>query len=136
MAFERYLIKLGNYTFPMRYIAEETYNATPKQRLELDAYRDNTGELHREVAENRPSTIEFATVSGLTNKEVAEIFKGIHENYMNEAERKLKVTHYIPELDGYSEPEYMYIPNMQFPIDSIDDDTVIYNPITFTFIGY
>lgn len=136
MAFEGYLIKLGNYTFPMKHIAEETYKATPKQRQELDAYRDNLGKLHREVVDNMPSVIEFTTVSGLTNTEVKNIFELIHSNYVNEAERKLMVTYYLPETDSYSEPEEMYMPNIQFPIDYIDGDSVVYNTIALTFIGY
>lgn len=136
MAFSGYLIKLGEYEFPMKHIAEETYSATPHQRLELDAYRDNFGKLHREVVDNRPSVIKFGTISGITNKEVKEIFAQIYANYEDEAERKLKVTYYIPEKDDYSEPEYMYIPNMQFPIDFIDGDSVVYNSIEFSFIGY
>ena len=136
--FEGYLIKLGEYTFPMRYIAEETYSAKPKQRQELDAYRDNLGVLHREVVENRPSLIKFRTVSGMTNYDVKMLFEMIHANYINEDERKLKVTYYIPEKDDYSDPEDMYIPNLEFPIDVIDKEKkeVVYNSIEFSFIGY
>lgn len=136
--FEGYLIKLGDYTFPMKYIAEETYTALPKQRQELSAERDNLGVLHREVVKNMPSKIVFATISGLTNTEVKLIFEMIHARYINEAEKKLEVTYYLPETDSYSEKEYMYIPNMEFPIDYVDveDKKVVYDPLTFTFIGY
>lgn len=136
MAFSGYLLKLGEYKFPMKYIAENTYNAIPHQRLDLDAYRDNAGGLHREVAENRPSMMEFSTISGLTNREIKEIFDQIHAVYVNEAERKLPVIYYIPETDSYSEQEMMYIPNLKFPIDYTEEDSVVYDAIDFTFIGY
>lgn len=136
MAYKGYLVKVGEYKFPLKYIAEETYEVTPKQRQELDAYRDSTGTLHREVASNRPSVVRFKTISGLTNKEIKELFAQIHANYLNEDERKLMVTYYLPETDIYSEPEEMYIPNMKFPIEYVENDTVVYSSITFAFIGY
>lgn len=136
MAFEGWLLKIGTYTFPMEHIAEETYKVVPQQRQELDAYRDNLGVLHREVAENRPSVVEFSTRDGLTNADVREIFRQIYANYENEAERKVKAVYYIPETDSYSEPEEMYIPNPGFPIDYITGNTVVYNSIPFSFIGY
>ncbi len=136
MAYDGYLVKIGEYVFPMQHIAEETYAVTPEQRLDLDGYRDNTGKLHREVAENRPGVVEFRTVDGLTNKEVREIFDQIHANYINEDERKVPVTYYLPETDSYSAQEEMYIPNMKFPIDYTEGNTVVYNSITFKFIGY
>lgn len=136
MAYEGYLVKIGDFKFPMKYIAEESYEVTPKQRQELDAYRDSAGTLHREVAPNRPSVVTFETISGLSNKEVQELFSKIHERYMNEAERKVPVTYYLPETDSYSDQEEMYIPNMKFPIDCAEGNKVVYNSIAFSFIGY
>lgn len=136
MAFAGYLVKIGGYTFPLKYIAEETYKVSPKQRMDLDTYRNNFGKLHREVAENMPSSIEFTVISGLTNRDVKKIFELIQSNFVNEAERKVEVTYYIPETDSYSEPEEMYMPNMQFQIDYIDGGTIVYNAIVLSFIGY
>lgn len=136
--FDGYLIKMGDYTFPMKYIAEETYNVIPHQRLDLDSERDNLGGLFREVADNRPTIIEFQTVSGLTNAEVKEIFELIHTEYSSEDERKLSVVYYDPETDEYSDSEEMYMPNLSFPIDTVDIEKkeVLYNPITIKLIGY
>lgn len=138
MAFEGYLIKIGDYTFPMEHIAEKTYKATPHQRLDLDSDRDNLGELFREVAENRPTVIGFQTVSGLTNKEVKEIFGQIEARYLKEDEQKVSVTYYNPKKDEYSGPDNMYMPSPEFPIDVIDKDKkeVIYESIAIKFIGY
>ena len=136
--FEGYLIKIGEYEFPMEYLAEETYNVSPHQRQELEAERDNLGELYRVVAENRPTSVEFSTISGLTNKEVRAIFERIHYNYVTEEERKVPVTYYDPETDEYCGPEMMYIPNPKFPIDhvNIKEKTVTYNSISLQLVGY
>lgn len=136
MAYAGYLLKIGKTEFPMQYILEETYRATPKQRLELDAYRDNLGELHREVAGNRPSRLEFNLIGGLTNSEVAQLMAIISGSYINEAERKVMVTYYMPATDTYSEPEAMYLPDIEYPIDYITGNIVYYNSITLRFIGY
>lgn len=136
--FDGYLIKIGDFTFPMKYIAEETYNVKPHQRLDLDSERDNLGELFREVSENRPSVIEFQTIAGMTNRDVRELFEHIRAEYISEDERKVSVIYYDPETDEYSEPEHMYMPNPNFPIDAIDVERkeVLYNSISISLIGY
>ena len=131
-----FLIKLGNYEFPMKYIAEQSYDVTPHQRQDDDPWRDANGELNREVLKNRPTSIVFNTIAGMTNKEVAAVFSQIHSNYVNEAERKLLVTFYDPENDNYPAPAYMYIPNPHFPIDYIDGNTVYYEEINIELVGY
>ena len=136
--YDGYLVKIGEYIFPMKYIAEETYNITPHQRLDLDSKRDNLGELYREVADNRPSAIEFQTIAGLTNKEVKELFACIRAEFTNEDERKANVIYYDPETDEYTEAEKMYIPNPSFPIDEVDNvkKVVTYNAIGIQVVGY
>jgi len=136
--YDGYLVKIGEYIFPMKYIAEETYNITPHQRLDLDSERDNLGELYREVADNRPSAIEFQTIAGLTNKEVKELFACIRAEFTNEDERKANVIYYDPETDEYTEAEKMYIPNPRFPIDEVDNvkKVVTYNAIGIQVVGY
>lgn len=131
-----FLIKIGEYVFPMKHIAEQTYRVKPHQRQDLSSERNANGRLLREVVNNRPSVIEFATVAGLTNTEVREIFRQIHDNYTNEAERMVLVTFYDPEMDEYAEVEEMYLPNPEFPIDYVEGTTVVYNSISFEFIGY
>ena len=131
-----FLIKLGDYKFPMEYIAVETYDIAPEQRQDENPERNGDGELDREVLENMPTSITFSTIGGMTNLEVAEIFRQIHSNYVNEKERKVLVTFYNPVTDDYPEPEYMYIPNPHFPIDYIDGSTVYYSEITIELVGY
>lgn len=133
-----FLVKIGNYNFPMKYIAAETYDIAPDQRQDEDPWRDGDGVLNREVLNNMPAAITFNTIAGMTNLEVSAVFGKIRENYTDEKERKALVTFYHPETDSYSDPAYMYIPNPHFPIDYIDEatDTVYYKEITIEFVGY
>ena len=131
-----FLIKIGNYEFPMKYIVEQSYDVTPHQRQDEEPWRNADGELNREVLENMPTSITFSTIGGMTNLEVAEIFRQIHNNYVNEKERKVLVTFYNPETDDYPDPAYMYLPNLHFPIDYIDGAAVYYNEITIELVGY
>lgn len=131
-----FLVKIGQYDFPMKYIAAETYDIAPDQRQDEDPWRDGDGVLNRDVLSNMPASITFNTIPGMTNTEVAAVFAKVRENYVNEAERKALVTFYHPETDSYSESAYMYIPNLHFPIDYIDGNTIYYKEITMEFVGY
>ena len=131
-----FLVKIGDYAFPMKYIAVSSYEIAPHQRQDEEPWRNGNGVLNREVLDNKPSAITFTTVAGMTNAEVAGVFAKIHANYVNEKERKVLVTFYDPETDSYPEPIYMYIPNPHFPIDYIEDDIVYYNEISIELVGY
>lgn len=134
--YNKFLVKIGNYDFPMKYIAAETYDIAPDQRQDEDPWRDGDGVLNREVLNNMPESISFTTIQGMTNTEVAAVFTKIRENYIDEKERKALVTFYHPETDSYPEPAYMYIANPHFPIDYIDGNTIIYKGITIEITGY
>lgn len=132
--FSGYLIKIGEDVFPMRYINEKTYNASVKQRLDLDSYRDANGVLHREVSAHSPTKIELTTID-LTNKTLAEIIRIFQENFINEAERKVLVTYYDVEKDGYDTGEF-YISNTRYEIEEIVNGEVRYKPVRFAFTEY
>ena len=61
MAYDGYLIKVGTYTIPNEYVALESYKVTPNLRQDLDPFRDNNGDLTRNVVPNMPSKIEIKT---------------------------------------------------------------------------
>lgn len=134
--YEGYLIKIGDKKLPMDKIAARSYRAKPHQRLELDAYRDNLGELQREVARNRPTTISFNLEEGINNAELASFMDVFISSYINEAERKVLVTYYISETDSYSDPEYMYLSDPEYPIDYIEDGVIYYDTVSLKLTGY
>ncbi len=134
MAYSGWLIKVGDYTIPHRWIRADTYQVT-KNGQDLDSYRDANGVLHREALEHWIAKAEFETPPLKTNVEVAEFIGNISRNYINQLEKKAIVTLYIPELDGYVTQE-MYVPDIPFKIYYADDKVVKYNQFRVAFIGY
>ena len=51
MAYSGFLIKVGNYTVPFRYIEAKKYKCGIKGQ-DLNSYRDANGVLHREALSN------------------------------------------------------------------------------------
>lgn len=43
---------------------------------------------------------------------------------------------YISELDKYITQEVYLKPDIEFPIDHIDGNVIVYNPINLVFVGY
>lgn len=134
MAYEGYLIKIGNYQFPLNYIKADTYS--PHRTVQdLDSYRDANGALHRNALSHVPNKVEFETIPMLSNSNFAEIMNAIRRNYTNELERKASVTLYIPETDSYVTQD-MYMPDIVPKIYEASNGKILYNSIRFAFIGY
>lgn len=134
MAYSGYLIKVGNYTIPHKYIGAESYTVY-KNTQDLDSYRDANGKLHRTALSHTPNKVEFDTVNMLSNVEFAELMNNIRKNFTNMEERKASVTAYIPETDSYVTQD-MYMPDMQPQIYLADKNIIKFKPIRLVFIGY
>lgn len=137
MAFEGYLIKVGTYTIPMKFIGLENYKVTPNMRQDLDPFRDNNGVLTRNVVPNMPSKIEFQTPY-IIRRDLQNLMSNIRSQYTNDAEKKCSVTFYCEDIDGYK-TESMYVPDVPFEMykrDAVNFDLSIYKPTTIKFIGY
>lgn len=134
MAYENYLLKVGNYKIPGSMISAESYNVI-KNGQDLDSYRDANGKLHRTALSHFVWKIEFDTVPMLTRPQINTLLKKIQENYTNTTEKKATVTFYDPEGDRYVTQE-MYMPDIQFNIYGTYNNTIFYNSIRLAFIGY
>lgn len=136
MAFLGYLIKVGNYIIPYKYIRFDSYSVF-MSTTDLDSYRDGYGILHRNALDHKPNKVEFETPALLTNEEFADLMSNIRSNYTVENEKKANVTLYIPEIDGYITQD-MYMPDIKPQIYRYNQniDKLQYNPIRLAFIGY
>lgn len=134
MAYNGYLVKIGNYTFPNKYIVMKTYKASYKVQ-DLDPFRDGNGVLHRNALQHVPPTCEFQVKYGLTNEEYDVIMNNIRSNYTIAQERKASVSVFMPELGGYVTAD-MYMPDPEITIVREDGNKLMYDTITFKFIGY
>ena len=139
MAFNGYLLKLGGASgtvFPMKYIKVEGYDATPNQRMESEAKRAITGELHRTTVAHTATKIEFNTPN-MTNVDVAEMMRLFRSKWTSVAERKLKLQYYDSETDSYKTGDF-YMPDIKFPIQRIDleNNLIYYGETRIAFIEY
>lgn len=134
MAYNGYLIKVGNYTIPNTLIQAESYDVVMHVQ-DLDSLRDANGILHRTALEHQVNEVNFNLKPMLTNSEVPDIWGKIRSNYTVASERKVSATVYIPELDDYITQD-MYMTDTKFPIYGTYANKITYNAISVSFIGY
>ena len=137
MAYSGYLIKVGNYTFPLSLIRAETYSVF-KSVTDLDSYVDGNGLLHRNALDHIANKVEFETIPQLTNSQFADLMSNLQAQMVTDKdklERKASVTCYIPELDDYVTQD-MYMPDIKPTLYYADGTKILYNQIRLAFIGY
>ena len=134
MAYEGFLIQVGTYKIPLKYINAESYSVTLTGQ-ELDSYTDANGNLQRTAVNNFVPAVEFSTPPLLTDSEIGELFSNIRSQFVNAVERKLSAKIFIPELNAYIEQQ-VYMEDTQFTIYGIFDGVVRYDSVSLTFTGY
>lgn len=133
MAYSNFLLKIGSYEFPQRYMKADSYSAYVNMQ-DVDPYTDANGYLHREAVELKALKVEFETVAMLTNSEFANIMSKIKQNYTEEKSRKVMITAYIPEYDDYV-TQTGYLADFTPQIYGTYGGVIHYNPIRLAFIG-
>lgn len=134
MAYKGYLIKIGNYIFPLSMIKAESYKAT-NYGQDLDSTRDVNGILHRTALENTAPKVEFETRNMLDNTQVSSIFANIQANYTNAVEKKASVEVYVPELDKYVMSD-MYMADFEPTMYFADEKEIKYLSTRMAWISY
>lgn len=134
MAYNGYLLKIGDYTVPMKkFIRADTYKVYVNMQ-DYDPWTDADGYLHRNAVELKAMKVEFETPAMLTNKTFEEFMSNIRRNYVNETARECMVEAYIPETDSYV-TQKCYMADIQPQIYGTYGGKVTYNAIRFAFIG-
>ena len=133
MAYQGFLLKLGNYTFPQNCINPESYSAYVNMQ-DVDAWTDTEGYLHRDAVNLKALKVEFETKAMLTNEEFSTIMSNIQKNYTVEKARQLQITAYIPETDSYV-TQTGYMADFQPQMYGTYGGVIHYNPIRLAFIG-
>ena len=139
MSFSGHLIKLKGGTaeiLPFRYMAVESYNITPNQRMEAKANRATSGKLVRQTVQHTATKIEFETPP-CTNADAVALNTMIQRHYTNGLERMIVLEYYDPETDSYKEGTF-YAPDVQYKISRIDAqyNIIHYDKIRFAFVEY
>lgn len=133
MSYSGFLLKIGNYEFPQKYIKAESYSAYVNMQ-DVDDYTDANGYLHREAVDLKALKVEFETPAMLTNKEFSKIMNKIKANYTIAKARQCVVTAYIPEYDDYV-TQTGYMADFTPQIYGTYGGVIHYQPIRFAFIG-
>lgn len=131
MAFQGYLIKVGNYTIPLQFMKLESYTSMPDQRQDLDSYRDADGYLHRNVLPHTATKIEFETPY-MRRSDMQALIQGIRSNFTSNLARSCTVTYYDDETDEYKTGTFYMPGTIEFQWYNKE----IYAPSRFAFIEY
>ena len=137
MAFNgKYLIKLGTYEFPLEYMEAQSYVGKIITQ-DVDSTSTATGYLRRNVVPHQPVHVSFNLIDGITSSAIGSIFSSMRQNYITTTqEKKMNAEIYVSELDKYITQEVYLKPDIEFPIDHIDGNVIVYNPINLVFVGY
>ncbi|MEE1218591.1 MAG: DUF6711 family protein [Ruminococcus sp.] len=130
--YKGYLLKFGENVLPNNYFVE--YSSTPNQRLDSDAERDNSGNLHRTTLPNGKTSILFSThILHLEDK--INLQKIINYSIVNDAQRKCFIEYWDDEKNNYNSG-YFYIPDIEYKIMDASNTDIIYSPISIELIEY
>nr|DAE15391.1 MAG TPA: hypothetical protein [Siphoviridae sp. ctdcr45] len=132
MAYQGYLIKVGNTVFPMKYIRAETYKCTPNQRIDQDSDSDATGMLHRNVLPHTRTKIEFETPQMLRGADVLAISTLLG---LSGSRRDVTITYWDHESQSYKTGK-CYVPDISYQLMRNTGSDLVYMPIRYAFIEY
>lgn len=133
MAYKGYLLKIGDYKFPLKYIKADTYKAYINMQ-DLNPWTDAKGFLHRNAVDLKAAKAEFETRAMLTNEIFSGIMANIYENFTVPKAKQCDITMYIPEIDDYI-TQTGYMADITPQIYYAGKDIIKYDPISFAFIG-
>lgn len=133
MAYNGYLLKIGDYKVPMKFMKPSTYK-TYDNMQDLSPWTDGYGYLHRDAVELKALKVEFETVDMLTNTQFEELMSNLRANFIKPAERGCNITAYIPIYNDYL-TQYGYMADCTPSIYGTYGNEIHYNSVRLAFIG-
>lgn len=141
MAYQGYLIKVGTYTIPFKYIKYDTFQPL-WSTTDVDSYRDANSTAHRDSVQVRhPMKVEFETPD-ISETDFRDLMSNIQSQYLGattlwngKQAKTCQVTAWMPELGEYK-TDYCYVPDILPSIRYADEHGIRYNPVRIAFIGY
>jgi hypothetical protein len=128
MAFEGHLFELEGVVFPMKFIAIETYESTPNQKIDIDSYTDANGKLHRNVLPHTRSKFEFTTPTMSLTEKIE--MQGFFPDRLTVSAR-----YWNDETNTYTNGTF-YVPDITFKPYATYAGDIKYKPIRIAFIEY
>lgn len=134
--FEGWILKFGNTILPNSFLSN-SYSATPNQRTELEAYRDDyTQNLYRITSTGLKTKIE-ANIKPLYLEDKLKLQSIMENGLEDELQRKYKVTYWNDETCSYETGSF-YIPDTTYSIYWVNKkrNSILYNSFKLTLIQY
>ena len=133
MAYEGYLLKLGNYIIPHDFIKADSYSPYINMQ-DVEPWTDADGYTHRNPVELKALKVEFETVPMMTDKTFGDFMRNIRANFVSDTAKSLNITAYIPELDEYV-TQLGYMVDITPKIYGIFKGVIYYDAIRMAFTG-
>ena len=138
MAWQGYLVKIGDWVVPDEYIQFETYK-TGSNKEKLDDWVDYAGQRHAVYSNEYQAVVRFNTEREfkLTNREIGEFMealsaaRGDTSVFGHNVDAYL-ITYYAPALDDYVS-NYFTLDELEFTVWGYDENEITYAPVTFIF---
>lgn len=134
MAYAGYLVKVGDYTVPFKFIRPKSFKAVWSTN-DLESYRDADGELHRQALSRKTLKVEW-NIPAMSSDEVEEFLAGIQDEYTNDDEKCALVTAWMPEIGAYVTDKCYLASSITFTIASANETSLEYEETRVAFIGY
>lgn len=125
--YKGYLIKAANTDtkLDMKWILCKSYRTTPNQREEIEAYRDDyTRDLIRVTAPGKKTKIKFTLVRADLDTKIA-IQAFFNSVMVDKLQRKVHITFWNDEDNEY-QTGYFYLPDIEWTIEDVAEDTIYY----------
>ena len=133
MAYNGYLLKIGEYIIPHKYFKANSYKSYVNMQ-DIDDYTDANGYLHRNAVELKALKVEFDVPAMLTDEQLNDLLSNIRNSYTSIAGRECIITAYIPELHDYV-TQKGYLADFQPQIYGTYGGVIRYSSFRMTFIG-
>lgn len=133
MAFSNFLIEVGTYVIPDKYIKYDSWQST-YETVDFDSYRDANGYLHRNALADRKIKVEFETPY-LYKHDWDALMAAIRGQYVSATEQSANITAYIDEIGDYV-TQKCYLVNVNPKVAQNSPLGIIYQPTRICWIGY
>ena len=133
MAFNDYLIQVGSYQIPNKFIKYDSWSSTYETQ-DYDSYRDENGLLHRNALADREMKVEFNTPY-IYKSDFDTLMAGIRGQFITAKEQDANVTAYIDEIADYV-TQRCYLVNVNPKVAQNSPNGIIYQPTRICFIAY
>lgn len=141
MAYSGYLAKVlgangqSDFTIPFSMIFTESYTAS-KNDQDIDSYVDANGNLQRNALEHWRAKVEWTIPPMKKSPEIENFFAALKARYINEVEKSLNMTVYMPEIGDYHTGKFYLKSSVEFPMYRATQNYIQYKAIEVSFVEY